>query len=456
MLSGSSRRLRLLRLTTYGKVFESFNAPRIIFRQNCWRKSSTTWYPPARGALFFDFPKSVRAGDRQSTAHRDWAECVLSIPLDKRKVTEVYLDRLKTILTRSSPHSISVRLYQKGHAATAASSTLVDAIIHSARRWRSLDLDLSRFELSQLEDLPPGTFETLETLSFHDLTQQTQAVTVFQSSPRLRHLTLRPLYESASYFPLFLMPWSQLTLLNVSDSSLGGCRMMLMQCSNLQSAVLQTSHEWDFPVHTAASSVVPLPFLKTLTVTFSGRPADTIGGVEAFFIPLALPSLTKLDLTFDMDAYEDWPTEVFTDFQRRSPNIEEINLLYCTITSQGFIAMLRHASALTTLCVHNSWNCIDGDFFEALRYDRVGPAPLAPKLQDIDFWCVGDFEEHLFEEAIRSRWWKDDALLSNASESPPSVVRLKTVSVGRDDSGSQNVSDELKVLVDEGLELYFS
>ncbi|KAJ7931119.1 hypothetical protein B0H13DRAFT_2308751 [Mycena leptocephala] len=48
-------------------------------------------------------------------------------------------------------------------------------------------------------------------------------------------------------------------------------------------------------------------------MTFNGE-ADSgpVDGLEAFFMPLALPSLTKIDFTFDPNDEEVWPTKVFS------------------------------------------------------------------------------------------------------------------------------------------------
>ncbi|KAJ7896807.1 hypothetical protein B0H13DRAFT_2276000 [Mycena leptocephala] len=119
------------------------------------------------------------------------------------------------------------------------------------------------------------------------------------------------------------------------------------------------------------SPIIVLPSLETLIMTFNGE-ADSgpVDGLEAFFMPLALPSLTKIDFTFDPNDEEVWPTEVFLEFQ--------------------------------TLDIEFGWNSVDDDFWDALRYDDTDSAPIAPKLQDIVFFCVGDFNEGPLEEAIGS------------------------------------------------------
>jgi hypothetical protein len=308
---------------------------------------------------------------------------------------------------------------------------------------------------SFFKDVPPGTFQALERLSIRDFSEQTSPLTVFQSSPHLRTFTLK-VVGRASKINLIHLPWSQLTHLRVEDNSLAGCRTALLQCNNLISANLHTSYHWDLTPEATQSPIIVLPSLETLIMTFNGE-ADSgpVDGLEAFFMPLALPSLTKINFTFDPDDEEVWPTEVFSEFQSRAPKIKEITLLFTSMDAHGLIALLRHAPSLTALNVEYGWNSVDDDFWDALRYDDTDSAPIAPKLQDIVFFCVGDFNEGPLEEAIRSRWWKDnERVLPDGS--PPRVSRLKKVSVARHDPDdmSEGLKARMQKLVSQGLELH--
>ncbi|KAJ7709454.1 hypothetical protein B0H17DRAFT_1028054 [Mycena rosella] len=377
------------------------------------------------------------------------------VDLDKKRTSDdTYLSGLQDLLARSSPLPISVSLtgtsIKSIKSVSASSSARARIIVNTAQRWRSLSLDMVPF--THFNDLVPGTFKALKWLNIRTRWHQTEPVIVFHSSPRLRSLTLDLNHNAPSNLALFQMPWSQLTDLHVTDHSVGGCRAILLQCSNLVSAKFDTSHDWDFPPEAAQSPVVVLPSLKTLVIEFSGATSEPIGGVAAFFMPLALPSLKTLDLQFNPDGDLTWPTEVFSQFQNRSQNIKRIDLMFSVIDVAGLVALLRHSPALTTLDIQNCWNCVEDAVFEALRYDDGATLPLAPKLQNLHFTNVGlGFEEDILEAAIRSRWWTDEQGLNDP---PPRVARLKSFSIACADDGRQLSEDLMNDLIEQGLELH--
>jgi hypothetical protein len=218
---------------------------------------------------------------------------------------------------------------------------------------------------------------------------------------------------------------------------------------------LNTSLDWDLTAEAANSPTIVLPFLKKLSLTFYGTEEGPNDGLKVFFTPLSLPSLIELTFEFTSDNEEDWPTEVFSDFLKRSPNIEAITLAFSSIDSEGLVAILRHGRALRTLELDNSWNCVNDDFFDALCYDEADLTPVAPKLEDLQLECVGVFDEGHFEAAIRSRWWKEGERVL-ADGSPPRVSRLKKLWVSRTWGFGVRMSDELKgrmqELVNQGLD----
>ncbi|KAJ7838689.1 hypothetical protein B0H13DRAFT_2677378 [Mycena leptocephala] len=381
-----------------------------------------------------------------------WAEGVVGICLGSQKdLTDPYLDGLKTLLARSSPFPISVSLAQiPNHTALSNSSNTIFCImVPTVQRWKNLQVDLDSFGF--FNALPSGAFEALERLHIEGFSKQNNPVTLFQSAPRLRSFTFK-VHESA--INLIQLPWWQLTQLRIDDDSLGGCRTVLLQCSNLISATFNTCYTWDLAPTLADSPIVVLPFLETLTMAFDGD--DDSGDLGTFFMPLSLPSLTTIDFEFNANVEEFWPTDVFSEFQTRAPKIKKISLLYSSIRCDGLIALLRHGPSLTTLHIQNSWLCVNDDFFDALRYDEADSAPVAPKLQDVHLHSVGEFNQDLFEDAVRSRWWKDSQRVL-PDGSPPRVSRLKKVSVDPTNSEEDRISDELKTrmeeLVSQGLDL---
>jgi hypothetical protein len=213
--------------------------------------------------------------------------------------------------------------------------------------------------------------------------------------------------------------------------------------------------EWDLTTEAANSPIVVLPFLTTLVVNFGlGSDSEPVGGLEAFFSPLALPSLKTIDFLFDSETDEFWPTAVFSEFQNRSPEIEEITMLFSSIYTDELVSLLRHAPALTTLRLECCWNSVGDDLFYALRYDDSDLTPVAPKLRDIhlEHFSLRNFNVGPFEDAVRSRWWKDGERLL-ADGSPPRVCRLKKLLLCLEGSGQNDyVKARVQDLIDQGLD----
>ncbi|KAJ7024304.1 hypothetical protein C8F04DRAFT_1132061 [Mycena alexandri] len=380
-----------------------------------------------------------------------WAEGVVSVTAET-VLAPSYLDGLKCLLARSTPYPISVAFASNTKTIhfNSWARHILPVMLPTAQRWRNLNIDLP--SVLHFNELPPGTFDSLECLLIHNLSGQTGTMTVFQSSPRLWSFALK---TGASKIHLILghLPWRQLTHIDIDDDSLGGCRAALLQCSNIVSARITTSYEWNFGHEATQSPIVVLPFLKTLIMSFRGLDNNDIG-FEAFFIPFSLPSLTKLGLQFDSDNDEFWPMEEFSVFQDRSPNVQEIKILLSAIDSEGLIALLRHGPSIQILDIQNSWSCVDDAFFEALYYDEADSAPLAPKLENIHLEYVGDdFDESHLERAIRSRWWKDEELLL-PDGSRPRVSRLtRACLMFTDEEMSDGLKARMKELATQGLDI---
>ncbi|KAF8205754.1 hypothetical protein K438DRAFT_1818471 [Mycena galopus ATCC 62051] len=380
-----------------------------------------------------------------------WAQGFVEINLSQKLNDRLgYMDGLQTLLARSNPLPISISLTRTARDPTRSESvqTIARMVTATAHRWKNLSVDMSSF------DIQHESFAVLERLSMQDLSKQKDPVIAFQSSPRLRYFDFWSGSITVSPIHLLRLPWSQLTHLDIEDMSLGGCRAVLLQCTHLVSGKFTTFYAWDSVFPATESPVITLPRLQHLTLSFDGDMPDGVHGVQAFLLPLALPSLKTLEFSFGGHDGVTWPTQVVTLFQDRCPNIEEITFALSSIPTEGLIALLRNGRALTTLTVNYCWNCINAHFWDALQYDIADPTPLAPKLENLSLENVGDnFEDGMLEAAIRSRWWPDDV----SDDPPPRISRLETVFVSRSDDGSEPFDEALRArmqdMVDQGLNL---
>ncbi|KAJ7622458.1 hypothetical protein FB45DRAFT_870646 [Roridomyces roridus] len=371
-----------------------------------------------------------------------WAEGVIELHRDRVFLSGSYKEGLEVLLARSARSPISLSLYQ----GQSAAPFFEGIVARTADRLLNLSIHLPSFP--QL-DLCSRAFEALERLLIADMEWQENPVTVFQHSPQLKHLVFCSV-DSQSKIGLFHMPWGQLTVLTIVDESLGACREALMQCTSLVAARITTSHLWDCPLEAAQTSVVELPFLEALTVVFSGQPRhNEIGGLEAFLSPFALPFLRSLNIRFDCDSSENWPVQVFHDFQLRSPNITDLKFNFCPLEAENLIDILRQCVCLESLRLAYAFRCLTEDFLRAFTYNESNTT-LAPQLQSITLYAVCCHVScgSLLEEAIRSRWWTDATLLSRTA--PPRVKCLKEVAIF-DSDFSEQFEDSVQDLEEQGL-----
>ncbi|KAJ7172040.1 hypothetical protein C8R46DRAFT_136770 [Mycena filopes] len=415
-----------------------------------WARSSTESGSALRKVLNLSHVSSYWRQVVHSTP-RLWAEAVVGVSFE-RELTDRYFDGLDSLLARSSPFPISISVTgepnpQASTTATKTSQRLVRSLAPTAQRWKNLQIALGSIPL--LQKLPRGTFEMLEHLHVHNswAAPAEDPTLVFECSPHLRRLTVYSAHARTLH--LLRLPWSRLTHLDVCEMSMEGCHTALLQCSSLVWAKIYTTYDWDSPSH---SPIITLPFLGTLDVAFEGTPNwGEVHGVEAFLLPLALPLLKTLKL--ELDAEEGfWSTTVFSGFQSRSPNIEDLRLFYSGIESDELITLLRHSPALRSLQIQYSRECIDNEFLNAFRYDEEDSAPLVPKLENLTLIDVGpSFDNGSLEAAIRFRWWKEEGRVLPDGSSPR-VSRLKTVSV-TDMGFDQGIKTRMQELIDEGLQL---
>ncbi|KAJ7614683.1 hypothetical protein DFH06DRAFT_129998 [Mycena polygramma] len=331
---------------------------------------------------------------------RLWTEH-MKILLDESP-TATYIARAKECLERSAPWPIPVSLHCPG--TDAKTKPLVDVLVTAAHRWSAAEFALS--SLSALSHIPDAQLSCLKKLHLESTDVSCHAkIQAFLTAHRLRDVTL-----STRCTPQLLIPWSQLTTIDVTDPSPWDCLNTLVQCTSIVAARFQTS-AWATPPDLSERQITTLGRLEDLSVCFGRSESDFIA---PFFARLALPSLKKLFLGLQPDIV--WQSQEFTQFQLRCPEIEKLTISNSGMTADDLMAILRYASSLIELDMRESPLSLDDSLLTGLRYSETDAAPLAPRLETLSFTDAGrNFEDHALDATIQSRWWTDDQIVAFSS-----------------------------------------
>ncbi|KAJ7187795.1 hypothetical protein C8R46DRAFT_1241027 [Mycena filopes] len=303
-----------------------------------------------------------------------WALCPVDAQLGRTRI-----DGLQMLLDRSAklPISVSLTVPINGAKFTfprVEDPSLLLTIMPTAARWKDLDIDsLCLGDLAQL-DVPPGTFTGLESLRMPGY--GCAKLDVFASSPRLRRLILwaPPRIPFAQHH----LPWTQLTDLKFTNSSLTTCLSLFRQCTNLVSVAFTGKDDTQFEVE---PFIAPL-CLKTLSLDSSLEFGPAVG---PFFTTLSTPTLQTLTLAFPGPEHpQPWPASRFSVFQSRAPNITHISLSKCPLRSPDLIHLLRLTPALTKLSLLRMPLCLDSWFLQAFSFDGVSTKRVVPQLCELD------------------------------------------------------------------------
>ncbi|KAK7065069.1 hypothetical protein R3P38DRAFT_2595464 [Favolaschia claudopus] len=351
---------------------------------------------------------------------------------------------IKTYLERSRSFPISLRLRCSSWD-TEIPPALADVLLLGAPRWRHLVLWDCPPVLQALAKLPGGTLNTIQTVTLRGYgADEMPAASAFLCAPLLRKVTLD--IEHIQKFP---MPWAQLTHLELEQANFALCLNILLQGTNLIHAKFRPDqgNEEDPNIPAPASithlPLITLPFLETLDLSLPCGDAIT-----SCFGRLALPKVRKLHMYF-FD-FQDWTLPIstmFTQFQLRSPNIEDFSLSICDIYPPELHTILFHAPLLTDLLVECCFGSIDDFLLAQLAHDEGNTAHLVPRLQRLLLWQIGEwFTEKRLLAMICSRWWTTEEL--QAMSGPPPVARWERVNIARDD-GARKLSDRFKRRVDQ-------
>ncbi|KAJ7606074.1 hypothetical protein FB45DRAFT_1068901 [Roridomyces roridus] len=373
-----------------------------------------------------------------------WNQCLL--PNLTKAPSESYLATTKSFLERSAPLPIPVRIEYQFEAALPLSQLLFGF----APRWKSLSF--SHSQITNLRQLPMDALQRLESIDLWDTEEipPHSPIVVFLGAPRLHTVIL-----DCRNHTRILMPWSQLTKLVIRCflKPAQDCLGILIQCESIVSAdisgiLLLQDRDPGGSVQTST-----LARLKELCLGF-----DPVGAVEQpltpFFASLALPALTKLTIRLDSGTEAIWSPEELTSFQRRSPNMEHLELVGLSITSYGLVTLVTNSPSLIHLELHLCFDNEDAvdSTLQRLRYTSTHLVHAAPRLRNLYIIeRFGDFDETALEDMIFSRWWTDEQLASMPV--PPRVARLETVHICSysDLEYSKEFLEKMKQLREEGL-----
>ncbi|KAJ7692777.1 hypothetical protein B0H16DRAFT_919407 [Mycena metata] len=162
---------------------------------------------------------------------------------------------------------------------------------------------------------------------------------------------------------------------------------------------------------------VTLPSLRVLELTVHSERNTRLSPFEF----LSAPALETCSISFVFKSIS-WTQAAFTAFLLRSPNLTDLHLLSCPLTSSDLIAALSHAPSLTHLELDNCHH-LDNTFLLALHY-KVGTPPLAPLLHVLRLLHIPESltESLIIVGMLASRWSAGPATArwSRVTLSPPS------------------------------------
>ncbi|KAK7048071.1 hypothetical protein R3P38DRAFT_2867227 [Favolaschia claudopus] len=321
----------------------------------------------------------------------------------------------KAWLDRSAPLTIPMTF------ASTISPAVLDLLLSTAPRWETLDVNDRPHVLTALAKLPSDALKQLRAVQIYGKRDGHLGITsAFLCAPLLRGVTL----SIAPFTEDFPMPWAQLTQLILTDPRLHICLSILVQCTSLVYANIDTDMDGD---SFSIPELVTLPELQTFFLSIPG------GNIAPCFQSLTLPKLTKLELRHYSTDTLQWPlaaSSVFPQFLRRSQNLRYFSLYHCNLNPRELYDILLHSPSLTELVLENCRDCIDDFLLSALQYSLNETVHLAPRLQRLKIHFVDDcFDEDVLESMICSRWWTADDL--SALTAPPPVAAWKYVSIWR-------------------------
>ncbi|KAK7023100.1 F-box domain-containing protein [Favolaschia claudopus] len=344
-----------------------------------------------------------------------------------------HLASTKQWLDRSAPFPIPIhlRIFKK-HLKSVDAEQLMDVLLMAVERWKSAVFKFDSLDL--LFRIPDDSLKSLEQLQLRstDIDNHSE-LSVFLTAKKLHRICLNTQCSSK-----LLLPWCQLSSLNITDPDPLECLNALVQCPALETASFCT-RLWEYLPNPNRRPLICLERLKYLTIDFKtmgeedGRDEDDEDDEPdgyyfiPFIAPLDLPALKTFHLS---PSDVPWDAEEFTEFQLRCPNLERLTIVNAGLDSDDLLDILRHAPSLVKLELDACMDCVDESVFLALLYSPTRAMNAAPKLRHIN-WTYTDssFNEETLDRMIQSRWWTDDPPLA------PQVSRWSSIYIQCADEG---------------------
>lgn len=340
--------------------------------------------------------------------------------MSKAALTEIWLSR-----SGACPLTLSMLSSED-----VFNQIVMDMIIPYSRRWKSVDLRLPKSVLGLLNKLPKDSLPLLESLTLRfspenrHISERRQRITIFESAPRLRRVTLESTLSSLWITPT--LPWSQLT--HFTSTVPGAVRdfiHVMHRCINLEKCHITPSSM----VENYIGPPIRLPSLWSLS---------TNGYLWNFLYNLTLPALRDFTFRYDAREYHPfWPHAPFESLlsQAWCP-LERFSLINVAMDTREFIACLQLMPSLRELDVEVNANLnqyVTDYALARLTYRGTQHPCLLPNMQVIRIRGGFNFDSNMFVDMVQSRW-NLDAHSAGHAEDPfmlwePEIACIKVVEI---------------------------
>nr|GAT51761.1 predicted protein [Mycena chlorophos] len=389
----------------------------------------------------------IRAAIVLSAVCAYWREMALQTPrmwtrglkIDAVAASDQTVAVFTQLLQRSAPHPVDIRLHHKDGG--TLKKDVLGAVAEISPRWGRFTTSFDFFRsVRPLHDGGSGEGSApidggwesvslaLPSLTYIRVHCETLGNPIVLSAPRLTEADIAVhKYTNLRDF----LPWAQLTTVALLNEKTRGFCAIMDRCTALTTLRLDVV-AWRTTQRPQFAGMVTLPFLRVLEVCPVHRSSDGYT-FEPFFEHYTFPALEDLQLAMEVE----YATDVeagFVAFLRRSPLLQRLRIHHCDMGPDILGHILHNISAVTTLELYYSRDCVTEAFFEALTHHPQDQAatvaasaqvPLMPRLHTLilEGTCA-IYTVDALQGMIRSRWWVDD---SDARDSP--VARLKHVNV---------------------------